>query len=102
MLENQPSCCPKSSSEIKSWVKQKLNLSEKETVFVSVCGSCEDTAQTLVMVIDEECNKENFRFYKIKKVPQQVNENDIEQTATVNCCMELISVQYKEGKLAMA
>lgn len=102
MTENQPSCCPRSSSEIKAWVRQKLNLSEKETVFVSVCGSCEEEALTLVMVIDEDQEKDNFRFYKINKIPQRVMENDIPDEMNANCCMQLVQVQYLEGKLALA
>ena len=102
MSENQPSCCLKSSSEIKNWVKVKLNLSDTETVFVSVCGSCEQTAQTLVMVIGDDGNKENFRFYKISKIPQRVDESDIPESMSSSCCMELTPVHYKEGKLVLA
>jgi hypothetical protein len=102
MKENQISCCPKSASEIKAWVKQKLNLSDNDTVFVSVCGSCENTAETIVMVMDETCCKENFRFFKIKKTPQQVALNDIQDAESTRCCMELQSVCYKEGKLVLS
>jgi hypothetical protein len=102
MSENQPSCCKKSSSEIKNWVAQKLDLSGKETVLVSVCGVNLQTAQTLVMVIEENGNESNLRFCKIQKVPQQVSETDIPKDMKASCCMELTSIHYKGEKLVFA
>ena len=82
--------CEQSVARIKGWVKDYLKLDENRCLLVSVCGECDDKAETMIMINCKD--SERMRSYKINKPPQSVQQEDIPQMFAKECKFDVKKV----------